>query len=144
MAKNLYSAETQQLQNLADGSSQVLCTIKSVFPFDFFPSTLVISKAKVDIIDTIFFFSKDFSSFMIPEIGRVEVSTNLFFSTITIHGKTVDKSLKKVSYLWPADAIKAQSIIQGLLIAKSENIDVTNINAATVESATQTLGQPME
>lgn len=144
MTQSFYSAEAAQLENLASGNNEVLCTIRSLFPFDFFPSTIVITRAKVDIIDMIFFFSKDFCSFMIPEIGRVEVSTNLFFSTLSIRGKTVDKVLKKVSYLRPSDAIRAQSIIQGLLIAKAENVNVTGIDTPTVESAVHTLGQPME
>lgn len=144
MTKSFFRANEAQLQNLANGNNEVLCTIRSVYPFDFFPSTMVISKNKVDIIDMIFFFAKDYSSFMIPEIGRVEVSTNLFFSTIRIHGKTIDKELAKITHLWPADALKAQSIIQGLLIARAENVDMSQIDGRTVEQATQNLGQPRE
>lgn len=138
------NTDSQQLENLAEGNSEVLCTVRSTFPFDFFPSTIVVTRDKVDIIDQLFFFSQDISSLMIREIGRVEVSTSLFFSTIFFRAKTIDKILKKVTHLKKSDALKVQSVIQGLLIAKAEQVDVSSVPATQVESATTRLGNPLE
>lgn len=125
-------------------SNDVLCVVKGQWPFDFFPTTLVVTKSKVDVIDILFFFSKDISSILISEIARVEVTTNLFFSTLTIRSKTVDRVLKKVPYLRPSEAIKAQSIIQGLLIAKAEKLDVASMSSPQLQPMVETLGQPLE
>jgi hypothetical protein len=144
MAETLFSQNAAHLHSLADGNSAPLLVVKSLFPFDFFPTTIVVTKTKIDVVDKLFFFSKDINSFLITEVGRVEVTTNLFFSTLTIRGKTVDKILIKVGYLRAEDAIQVQSIIQGLIIAKTENVDVTQMASPGLESVVRTVGQPLE
>jgi hypothetical protein len=147
MRKTIFASKPQQsvhLNTLAEGSSDILCSIKSVFPFDFFPTTITISKTKIDVIDQLFFFSKKIDSILISDIGRVEVITGLFFSSILIRAKTIDKLLIDVSYLNQSDAIKAQSVIQGLLIAKADKLDVMPMNIQEVESGVRIAGQPFE
>lgn len=144
MKKTIYHSEPTQLQVLAQESSEVLCCVRSVFPFDFFPTTITVSRTKLDVIDQLFFFSKRINSFMIAELGRVEVTTGLFFSTILFRAKTVDKLLMKVSYLNTSDAMKVQNVVQGLLIAKAEKVDTTELDAAQVEMNIATMGQPNE
>lgn len=145
MKHTVYNAsESTALETLAQESSETLCSVQSVFPFDFFPTTITVSRTKIDVIDQLFFFSKRINSFLISEIGRIEVTTGLLFSTILFRARTVDKLLVKVSYLNGSDAIKVQNVIQGLLIAKAEKVNMTQLNTTEVESSVSVMGQPNE
>lgn len=135
--------EAAKLHQIADANEEVLSTASSMFPFEFFPTSIVVTKAKVDIINTLFFFSKHIQSVLISEIGRVEVVTSLFFSELIIRAKTVDKVLIAVKFLPTKKALEMQSILQGLLVSTAEKVDVQAIPSKQLKKDARAAGRPL-
>lgn len=131
----------QELQNLAQENQEILVRASGVFPFDFFPSTIMVTKSKIDIQQRFFGFTSSSASFLITDLARIEVTSGMFFSTILLRAKVSDKILAKVSYLPKHQASQVQSVIQGLMIAEQEKVNVSNVDPQFVRDATEHIGQ---
>lgn len=138
------STEEEKLQGLIQDNQEVLCEISAVFPFDFFPSTIRVTRTKIDIIQKFFFFTSARSSYVISGIARVELHSSLFFSTLYLRAKFSDDQIAKISYLKKNEAKKAQSIIQGLLVAESEDVDISKVSVESMQAKVKKIGKPKE
>src|SRR5690348_14171043 len=116
--------EKEKLQSLIDKPQKPLLVISTVFPFDFFPDTLVIETIKVHLISRHFFASEQIHSFLVKGIADVFVETGPIFATLNILLQMVTRENQQtqIKNLWKHDAVKARDIIQGLIIASRENI----------------------
>ena len=133
-----------KLQHIAKANEEILYSVSTVFPFEIFPTTIVISKTKIDIINYYFFFSKQLKSIMLSELGRAEVTTTAFLSCLILRGKISDIVLGRIPNLPSTRAQEAQSIIQGLLVSKTENIDVQHVDPQELRQSAKAIGQPQE
>jgi len=118
---------SDQLKDLVAGSERILLDMKSVFPFDFFPDELIADESKVSIHTNYFFVSKEARSIQYTDIFNVIVSHGLFFANIEIVDRYYAQQPIVVKYLKKDDAILARRIIQGMIIAKKEEIDIGNL-----------------
>ncbi|MEX0895781.1 MAG: hypothetical protein WDZ94_02475 [Patescibacteria group bacterium] len=133
--------EEDKLQELARENQEILVRATGVFPFDFFPSTVLVTKSKVDIQQSFLTYTSSSTSFLISDIARIEVTSGFLFSTLLVRAKMSDKILAKASYLPKGQANEVQSVIQGLMIAENENVNVSRVDAQSVRDATEDIGE---
>ncbi|PIZ65458.1 hypothetical protein COY14_02250 [Candidatus Roizmanbacteria bacterium CG_4_10_14_0_2_um_filter_36_9] len=138
---NIGNKSSKQLDNLTYESKQVILDIKSVFPFDFFQDEIVIDLTKVSIHFHYFFYSKELRSIQFKDIFNVIVQQGLFFASIEIVDKFFSEQPLVVRYLWKKDAIKARRIIQGMMIAQKQNIDIRKIPAKELVRKLEIIGE---
>ncbi len=135
-------ASEQKLESLVkQAPSSVLFKISTIFPFKFFPTTLIIRANKIDIINMLFFASETIHTTMIDDITDVTVETSLFFATMKITDKGYHDQLITIEYLDKSAAMKARRIIQGLIAAKAEKIDPTKIDPNKLVEQAELLGK---
>ncbi len=139
--------EKQKLHHLMNRSQTPLLEVTTVFPFDLFPDTIVIDATKVHIIDREFFFTEEIHSIPIKNIVDIYVDTGPFFATLRILPQLIfQNQITQIPKLWKSDAMKARDVIQGLILATKENINVTNlpdeVDTDQLQHDLQSLGRP--
>lgn len=118
----------EKFDDVVKRSETVLFKAKSIFPFDFFPSDLIIDITKVTIVTRNFFLSGQTQSIYIKDILDIIVQTGPFFSSLTIIDMGyLPRNKIEVRYLKKSDAIQARQIIEGLLAATKAGVDLTKI-----------------
>ena len=119
------SPQDEQLNQLVKKSRTILYRISSVFPFDFFPDTLIIDETKVEIRQRIFFMFEKVSPILISDIKTVTVSCGPIFASLVIElvGQQQDNP-DPINYLWRWEARRACRIILGLITCFQEGIDL--------------------
>lgn len=121
------STEKQKLDHLKSKCDCILFRTKTVFPFDFFPDDLIIDSEKVNIIIRDFFGAEQIHGIPIKNITDLSVEHSAFFATLHIlPGRVFQNQVVSIRHLKKNDAIKARNIIQGLIIADRENVELSN------------------
>jgi len=133
--------EERKVEALAKNTSRDILTISTVFPLDFFPDDLIIDALKVTHIHREFFFTEEITGILIENIRHVSVSSGPFFSTLMVVDNVFEPHTMVVKPLVKAEAKKALSILQGLLLSKREKIDTTQISYSS-RQAIEEIGRP--
>lgn len=120
--------ELDELSKLTTESQITLFKVKTVFPFTFFPDTLVIDLFKINIIRKTFYLSERIISVEICDVLNVDLIYGPLFATLKISTKFFTQKPISLSFLRKKDAVKARRIITGLLIAYKNNIPIDQIN----------------
>ncbi|MBI3954649.1 hypothetical protein HY333_01255 [Candidatus Collierbacteria bacterium] len=115
----------QKFESIANRSATELYRLSTVFPFDFFPDTIIIDLAKVSLVTRVFFFTERIHSVFIQDILDVFIETSLFFATLNIVDQGFVENLITIRYLKKDQAIKARRIIQGLVVARKQGIELS-------------------
>lgn len=129
-----------KLENLLEKTDTILLNIKTVFPFVLFPTILVIDLNKVDIVHQEFFFSDRRHCIEIKDIADVYVDTSLIFASLKIVIKDMRQKIISISYLKKREAKKARKIIQGLITAHREQIDLITLKDEHLLDKIEALG----
>jgi len=120
-------SDQQKLSALNNLSNIPLLTIKTVFPFRFFPCVITLDREKLTIADYFFFSSKQVENLLAEDIVSVTSTENWLFANLTIvSGIRINKEIS-VSYLAKEDAKKLRRMVEGLLIASRQGIDLMKI-----------------
>lgn len=140
--KNVGSySDSVRFDSLVRGCKRMLLRISAIFPFDLFPDQIIIDECKVSIIFGEFFFSSDSHSINIEMIRDVEVETGPFFAKLQIVPDGYPSKPLIVGYLRKKEAYKARSVIQGLMVAKRNNIDLGKIDDTDLVNKLELLGK---
>lgn len=115
---------TKKLDGLVSGSVRVLLDIQSVFPFDFFPDDVIVDEVKVSVFTKFFFWSREVRSIEYKDIFNVVVQQGMFFAKLEIVDRYFSQQTIVVDFLKVKDAMKARRIIQGMIIAHKEDIEL--------------------
>jgi hypothetical protein len=118
----------KKLNDLVDVSDNVLFRAKAVFPFDFFPNEVTIDVNQVNILYNDLL-SQRLHSIAIKNIFDVSVNSGVLFASLQI----VDVGFKgeppiEINYLKKPDASEARQIIQGLVIASKQELDLSRLD----------------
>lgn len=128
------------LNKLEEIGVNPLITIKTVFPFRFFPCMIKLDREKVTISDYIFFYTKQVENLFIKDIVSVSTTENLLFANITfVSGFRLNRKIS-TSYFWKEDAQRLRRICEGLRIARKENIDVMKIGKSKLIAQLEEIG----
>ena len=117
----------QKIDKLTRGSHRTIFKATAVFPFDFFPDTIIIDENKVDIIVTTFFVTEQMYSIPIQNIIGADAMISLFFGTLTLETTGYKKSPPPITHLWNTDAVKARRYINALVMCNKDKIDLSKL-----------------
>lgn len=133
-----------KLDELVDSSQKVLFTASAVFPFDFFPDHISIEPLQVNFVKKSFFATYHVQTIPIKNIADVFLQTSLLFASIKIVDASYIENSIIVEYLRKKDACRARRIIQGLVLAMKNNIDLSTFNAKELAIKAEQLGEARE
>ena len=134
----------QKLEDFIEHSNVALFKAKAVFPFDFFPNEISIDANQVNIVFKEFFWTERVHSIAIENIMDIYIDLGPFFATIHIVDAGFVDNVVTVKYLTRKSATKARRIIQGLMIAKKEDIDVSSLEHNELVKRLEKLGGTKE
>lgn len=140
-AQDGINKERKKIIVLAKASDATLFNTSTIFPFTFFPDSIIIDKTKITIIERLFFFNADIRSYAIEDVLNVEVAIGLFFSTLTCITRYDNKKAFTLRYLKKKDASFARKLIQGLIIAKREGVHLEEISGKEIISYGEVIGK---
>ncbi len=126
------------LTTLLAKASQKILVVHSVWPFDFFPNTLMIDHNKIDFIYNDFFWTKHTFSVHIKNVNCVIVGIDPLFASLTVKVTGFEENPEQVKFLKKSDAILARRLIMGLVAADKEQVD---LSAMSIEESRKTLEQ---
>lgn len=131
----------QKLEDLAGKADNVLLKVSTVFPFTFFVHDIIIDPYKVNIIFREFFWSEHIHSIMVKDILDVVVETSLFFATIKFVDQGYVENSVDITYLKREDALRVRKVVQGLVIAHRQAVDLSILNPDQIRDQTEELGK---
>lgn len=134
----------QKLDDLAEKSDTNLLKINTFWPFTFFVHNVIIDPYKVTIVFRNFFWSEHIHSVMIRDILDVVVETSILFATLIIVDQGYTESSISVGYLKKKEAMEARKIIQGLVIAHRQGVDLSTLKTSDVKSKAEDIGKVKE
>jgi hypothetical protein len=123
------STDIRSLRELMRKSQAILLTASAVFPFDLFPDYIIIDENKVTVIHRDFVGIQHIHSVMIEDITNVDVEAGIFLAKLSITDSTNQRfpTSITISKLHRRDALHARRLIQGLIAAKRQFIDLSTI-----------------
>lgn len=119
--------DKQSISDMVHNSNDILMSVSSVFPFDFFPTTINIEVTRIAII-TRQLFASQVHSVDIKDISSVFIETSIIFAAITLVSKTYSQKELVVDRLWKKEAILLRRIIEGLRMFEKKGINITNFS----------------
>lgn len=141
MSPDKANVATQKLDDLAGKSDSVLLKVSTVWPFTVFVNHIIIDPYKVNIIFREFFWSEHIHSVMVKDILDVVVDTSIFFATLTIVDQGYIENSISITYLKRNEALKARKIIQGLIIAHRQSVDLSILSPSHIKEQAEELGK---
>lgn len=137
----------QKVDEIVLRSNNLLIKLTAVFPFDFFPSVITIDANKITIIDKNFFASETVTTILLEEMTDVVVQSNFFLARIvlTYSHHPLQPITYAVANLWKKEALRAQEIIQGLLVLRlAEGIDLSKLQPEEITKELSRIGKTHE
>jgi hypothetical protein len=96
---------------------------------------------KVDFVFRTFFYSEHIHSVMIQDVTDVIVETGFFFAKLKLVDRGYTEGIIEIDYLNRDEAITARRIIQGLVIANEQKIDLIQLDPQEVRDKIEALGR---
>lgn len=132
--------ELHALHTLENIGTDPLITIRTVFPFRFFPCILTLDREKITISDYLFFFTREVENILIKDIVSITTVEDLFFANFSIiSGLRLNKQYS-MSFFWKDDARKLRRICEGLRIALKEEVDVLKVDNSSLVNRLEEIG----
>lgn len=141
---NTEKQSSQKLEDLIENSKVALLKIKTAIPLNPFPDKVIVDINKVTIIYQYFFSSEHIHSISIKDISDVLVETGLFFSTLKIIDVGFTENSIDINYLKTKEAIRARKLIQGLIVAHKNGIDLSKNEFSNLCAKLEDLGNAEE
>lgn len=121
---NIISNKPKNIVEFSQVESQMLYTVKSIFPFNPFPTTVSVRPTSISIVHSLFGLSENVMTISISDIFTVEVDSGFLFATIKFQQKQAHLQEIDVTYVWKAHAFKLRRIVQGLMIVENKNLEI--------------------
>lgn len=125
-----------------------LLQTKSVFPFSFFPSTLIIDTAKVSIIKTQLFATEYIVTIPLEDIAEITVQSTHILSKLTIsyiplatNSIGMEPVKVQIDNLNKQVAIKAKHILRSVIAAKNSNVDLSSLSPKEIVEVIKKFGK---
>lgn len=119
--------DKMKLEDMMHNSNAILMTVSSVFPFDFFQSTINVEATRITVINRQLF-SSQVHSVDIIDISSVFIETSILFAAISLISKTYEQKKIVVNNLWKKEAILLRRVIEGLRMFEKSEINTTNFS----------------
>lgn len=132
----------QPIHDQITSESEVLFRAWTVFPFDFFPDEIVVDRLKISIITHVFFGTQEIKTIAIQDVFAIHVDRTPFFAKVKIYNRTPMIPEIDINFLQIKDAMSLHAVVQGLLMAKTENIMVDQLPRDQMVKEAKRLGRP--
>ena len=129
-----------QLDGLVKDAQKTVFKASSVFPFDIVPDRLVIDLTKVVIVRRELFGMETEHTILLDEVRDVDAEVNYFLGSLRILGSGPGAVWTSVNNLRKNDVHQAKDIIEGLLIAKRAQWDLTQVKSGELTQQVSALG----
>lgn len=146
LVKRKHPKTRTDLEQEAKQSQEVLFQATTVFPFVIFPDTITIDRVKVTITHRLFFSTAEVTSIQIEDILNVASIVGPFMGTVKIwshvfRDRTRDTKHLEIDNLSRVNALEAERIMQGYIIARHKKIDTSNTSKAHLLTLLRQLGK---
>jgi hypothetical protein len=125
--EKLLNSSLASLTYLSQGSSTNLFSARTVFPFVLFADTLNIDKQKLTVVHNDFLKSSHTTSIRLKDLRNVETVLGPFFGSIILTSQHFLNNTQTLNFLKRKDAIYAQRLLQGFMVAHDSSIDTDDI-----------------
>lgn len=132
----IYQNGLQQLLS----SHRVIYRARTVFPFELFPSEIIITEGEVHLIKNIFLNSAENTSLALRDIATCSCSTSMVFGSIRIELTGEVNPKHTIQHLWRDEAIQATRIINGLRRCVHSGIDLSQYQTEDIRNHVARLG----
>lgn len=132
--------EANKFRDVVKASRRILFQTKNVFPFDIFPDKLIIDENKIDIVFGTFIFSEEVFSIPYNRLSGATSSIGLFFGSISMEIQGYEENPPMLKWLWRQDSIKARRLINGLVTAHRQGIDLTKLDLTQAMDLVEEIG----
>ncbi len=130
-----------KFHDLVKASNHTLFKLSSVFPFDLFTDEISIEITQINVIKRFFFLTAHLQTIPIKNVADIFVQTSVFFASLRIIDSSYIENSIQVDNLKKDDARMARIIIQGLVVANKEGINLAKISPDTLVKDIETLGK---
>jgi len=137
----IIESSTKMLVNLSTGAADNLFAVKTVFPFVFFADTLKIDRQKLTIVHNDFLKVSQTSSIRLKDLRNVETILGPFFGTVILTSQHFLNNTQTINFLKRRDAIYAQRLLQGFMVAHDAGIDTNDIEERTLLQLLNKIGK---
>lgn len=127
----------QAVEDMVNNSNRILLKVSSIFPWDFFPTSIIAEDTRVTIVNRQLF-SSQVHSVDIKSISNVFLDTGIIFARLSIISNTFAENEIIIDRLWKKEAVLMRRIIEGLRAFVNKDIDTT---VYTVEELVSKLKQ---
>lgn len=133
------SQEKTRLDELLK-NKKILYQTSAIFPFHLSPDQIVIDTQKVTIFYNQFLGPTSAETVLIDNIGDVDIDVSFVFGALKILSSSHQNQWLEITHLPKSEAIKARRIIEGLLIARKEGIDLSEVEDQELVDKLESLG----
>lgn len=116
-----------QLRGIVKMSHPTLAKASAIFPFDLFPDTLAIDRQKLTVVHRSFFNVEQTVSVQLADVTNIQANVGPFFGALTISSEHFINNTQTIKYVSRRNAIVIQHLLQGMIIAHKEHIDLDQI-----------------
>jgi hypothetical protein len=116
----------QAVEDVINNSNRVLLKVSSVFPWDLFPSKIIVEDTRLVIVHRQFL-SSQVHSVDIKDVSNIFIDTGIIFAQLAIISDTFAQNQIIINRLWKKDAILVRSVIEGLRTFIAHDIDTTSL-----------------
>lgn len=133
----------KNLRKAYKDSSQILLSVKTVFPLTLFTDTVTVDRTKLTIIKRFFFQMGEVTSMRLEDVLNVTASTGPFFGAVKITSRIQGGTEKPlvVNKLWRDDALRLKRILQGYVIAVQKEIDCSALSTPELAKMLDGIGE---
>ncbi len=133
--------DQERMEKLVESSNQFFFSIRTHLPFDLFPNQLIIDIHKVTMI-TKNLLSKDVISIPIKDLNKVEVYNDFWAASMELENGSQTTTIS-INWLKKDEARQAQALLQGLMIAYKNEINIESFPQSEILDKLETLGTPV-
>lgn len=126
------------VEDMVSNSNRILLRISSIFPWDIFPTTIILEETRLTIIHRQLF-SSQVHSIDIKNISNIFIDTDILSAQLTIVSATFAQNQIIINRLWKNDAILMRRIIEGLRMFVGKDIDTTSYKVKELVDKLKTL-----
>jgi hypothetical protein len=138
----------QRFKSITARQDIELLRAKTVFPFTFFTSTIVIDTTKVTLATKQMFATEHVTTIPLKDLSDATIQTVAFLGTLMIrympqsNTPGMNEPINvEIPNLKREDAILAKNILKGALVAKAEEIDIAKLSPKEIAEVLHKFGQ---
>jgi hypothetical protein len=134
--------EQGSVQDFATKSQAILFEATCVFPFNFFPDKIIIDRVKVSVVERHFWGEKETVSILHGDVLSANAHSYLFLASLTIMTRTFTaRGPIEIHALKVADAFRARRILQGMAIARNQEMSLDELTDEELLKTVEQIGE---